>query len=97
MLQDSSRQARHGRRQTEKISPAVVNITFSQQERDAFGRIQQAEGTGSGFIIDDQGHVVTNYHVAGGANRFAAAWFADHHFSNYCRCASPLMLVARPP
>jgi hypothetical protein len=28
---------------------------------------------------------------------YAIAWFADHHFSNYCRCASPLMLVARPP
>jgi alkanesulfonate monooxygenase SsuD/methylene tetrahydromethanopterin reductase-like flavin-dependent oxidoreductase (luciferase family) len=22
------------------------------------------------------------------------AWFAEHHFSNYCLCASPLMLVA---
>jgi alkanesulfonate monooxygenase SsuD/methylene tetrahydromethanopterin reductase-like flavin-dependent oxidoreductase (luciferase family) len=21
------------------------------------------------------------------------AWFAEHHFSNYCLCASPLMLV----
>jgi hypothetical protein len=28
---------------------------------------------------------------------YAIAWFADHHFSNYCLCASPLMLVARPP
>ena len=27
---------------------------------------------------------------------YAIAWFADHHFSNYCRCASHLMLVARP-
>jgi S1-C subfamily serine protease len=53
----------------EQVSPAVVNITFSAQARDAFGRTQQAEGTGSGFIIDDQGHVITNYHVAGGANR----------------------------
>ena len=53
----------------ERVSPAVVNITFSAQARDAFGRAQQAEGTGSGFIIDDLGHVVTNYHVAGGTNR----------------------------
>ena len=28
---------------------------------------------------------------------YAIAWFAEHHFSNYCLCASPLMLVARPP
>src|SRR3984893_15373695 len=25
---------------------------------------------------------------------YAFAWFAEHHFSNYCLCASPLMLVA---
>ncbi len=25
---------------------------------------------------------------------YATAWFAEHHFSNYCLCASPLMLVA---
>ena len=25
---------------------------------------------------------------------YAVAWFAEHHFSNYCLCASPLMLVA---
>src|SRR5881392_2232630 len=25
---------------------------------------------------------------------YAVAWFAEHHFSNYCLCASPLMMVA---
>src|SRR4026209_3011081 len=25
---------------------------------------------------------------------YATAWFAEHHFSNYCLCASPLMMVA---
>jgi alkanesulfonate monooxygenase SsuD/methylene tetrahydromethanopterin reductase-like flavin-dependent oxidoreductase (luciferase family) len=26
---------------------------------------------------------------------FAIAWFAEHHFSNYCVCPSPLLMVAR--
>jgi alkanesulfonate monooxygenase SsuD/methylene tetrahydromethanopterin reductase-like flavin-dependent oxidoreductase (luciferase family) len=26
---------------------------------------------------------------------FEIAWFAEHHFSNYCTCPSPLMMVAR--
>ncbi|HZB93456.1 MAG TPA: LLM class flavin-dependent oxidoreductase [Stellaceae bacterium] len=26
---------------------------------------------------------------------FAVAWFAEHHFSNYCLCPSPLMMIAR--
>jgi alkanesulfonate monooxygenase SsuD/methylene tetrahydromethanopterin reductase-like flavin-dependent oxidoreductase (luciferase family) len=25
---------------------------------------------------------------------YSVAWFAEHHFSNYCLCASPLMMVA---
>ena len=25
---------------------------------------------------------------------YTVAWFAEHHFSNYCLCASPLMMVA---
>ena len=25
---------------------------------------------------------------------YKTAWFAEHHFSNYCLCASPLMMVA---
>jgi alkanesulfonate monooxygenase SsuD/methylene tetrahydromethanopterin reductase-like flavin-dependent oxidoreductase (luciferase family) len=25
---------------------------------------------------------------------YAIAWFAEHHFSNYCLCASPLMMVS---
>jgi S1-C subfamily serine protease len=53
----------------ERVSPAVVNITTLQRQRDVFGRGFQQEGTGSGFIIDDQGHVVTNQHVVAGAAR----------------------------
>jgi alkanesulfonate monooxygenase SsuD/methylene tetrahydromethanopterin reductase-like flavin-dependent oxidoreductase (luciferase family) len=29
------------------------------------------------------------------ANGFEIAWFAEHHFSNYCVCPSPLMMLAR--
>jgi Do/DeqQ family serine protease len=30
---------------------------------------QEMKGLGSGIIIDAQGHIITNYHVAGGANK----------------------------
>ncbi len=53
----------------ERVSPGVVNITFTARQQDIFGRTLQQEGTGSGFIIDDQGHVVTNQHVVAGASR----------------------------
>ncbi|GAB4472263.1 MAG: trypsin-like peptidase domain-containing protein [Anaerolineae bacterium] len=44
----------------QRISPAVVNIDVSAEFQDA-GLADF--GSGSGFIIDAEGHVVTNYHV----------------------------------
>lgn len=46
-------------------SPSVVNITALTNERDFFSmRAQQVPvGTGTGFVWDERGHVVTNFHV----------------------------------
>ncbi|MFT3718198.1 S1C family serine protease [Pseudorhodoferax sp.] len=51
-------------------SPSVVNITSLALERDFFSRnVQQVpQGTGSGFVWDAQGHIVTNFHVIQGAS-----------------------------
>jgi S1-C subfamily serine protease len=45
------------------VSPAVVNITNRSYVYDIFMRAIPQEGSGSGFVYDDQGHIVTNYHV----------------------------------
>jgi S1-C subfamily serine protease len=51
-------------------SPSVVNITALGLERDLFSlNVEQVpQGTGSGFIWDDRGHVVTNFHVISDAS-----------------------------
>ncbi|HSI60394.1 MAG TPA: trypsin-like peptidase domain-containing protein [Ideonella sp.] len=51
-------------------SPAVVNITVLGLERDLFSlNVQQVpRGTGTGFVWDDKGHIVTNFHVIQDAN-----------------------------
>jgi S1-C subfamily serine protease len=53
----------------ESVSPSVVYITTVQYVRDFFNRnvMRVPQGTGSGFIWDEQGRVVTNYHVIAGA------------------------------
>jgi len=44
---------------------AVAFITTTEQQIDFWSRTvsEQATGSGSGFVWDDQGHIVTNYHV----------------------------------
>ncbi len=47
----------------ELARPAVVNITSRVYAYDFFFNPIPQEGTGSGFIYDSNGHIVTNYHV----------------------------------
>jgi S1-C subfamily serine protease len=45
------------------VSGAVVNITNRSVDYDFFMRAIPEEGTGSGFVYDTDGHIITNYHV----------------------------------
>ncbi len=52
----------------QRFSPGVVNITTTTIGYDFFLRpVPMESGTGSGAVIDDQGHIVTNFHVVRGA------------------------------
>jgi S1-C subfamily serine protease len=47
-----------------EVAPAVVHITSIARRRDVrFNILEIPQGTGSGFIWDTAGHVVTNFHV----------------------------------
>lgn len=51
-------------------SPSVVYITRLAMRRDRFSLnlFEIPQGTGSGFVWNDQGHVITNFHVIQGAS-----------------------------
>lgn len=51
----------------ERASPAVVYITTVTQRAGLFDVMEVPQGTGSGFMWDGEGHVVTNFHVIQGA------------------------------
>ncbi|RLC99927.1 MAG: 2-alkenal reductase [Chloroflexi bacterium] len=53
------------------VGPAVVNITNVSYAYDFFFRPVPQEGTGSGFIYDTEGHIVTNYHVVENAEELS--------------------------
>ena len=53
------------------VSPSVVYITTIALRRNLFSlnAVEIPQGTGSGFVWDENGRVVTNYHVVKDANR----------------------------
>lgn len=55
----------------ENAAPSVAFITTSNVRRDYWTRdiTEIPRGTGSGFIWDHKGHIITNYHVIQGADR----------------------------
>jgi S1-C subfamily serine protease len=52
-----------------KNIPSVVNITSKAVTFDFFYGLVPQEGQGSGFVIDKEGHVLTNYHVIADARQ----------------------------
>ena len=52
-----------------KALPSVVNITSTQVAFDFFYGAVPQQGAGSGFVIDRQGHILTNFHVIENARR----------------------------
>jgi S1-C subfamily serine protease len=49
--------------------PAVVNVTSRAMTFDFFYGLVPQEGQGSGFVIDKDGHILTNYHVVADARQ----------------------------
>ena len=52
-----------------KALPSVVNITSTAVAYDFFYGAVPQQGMGSGFVIDTEGHILTNYHVVEGARQ----------------------------
>src|SRR5437899_2934604 len=52
-----------------KNLPSVVNVTSRAMSFDFFYRLVPQEGQGSGFVIDKEGHILTNYHVIADARQ----------------------------
>ena len=59
----------------EELRPAVVEITSTQQGRSPFA--PSGTAAGSGIVIDDQGTILTNYHVVADATNLEVTFSDD--------------------
>ena len=61
----------------ERVAPAVVNVTTQVLRSSFFWGTVPEEGSGSGFLWDREGHIVTNYHVIQGAQKVEVSFGGD--------------------
>ena len=59
------------------LSPGVAFITSTSYQEDFYGEVQEGKGSGSGSVIDNQGHILTNYHVIEGAQKLTVSLGGD--------------------
>jgi serine protease Do len=57
------------------VEPSVVHISTEYVAEDRFGNPSSRASSGSGWIYDEHGHVVTNHHVIEGAKRIEVQLF----------------------
>jgi S1-C subfamily serine protease len=61
-----------------KVVPSTVNVSNIKLARNFYyGEVEIPQGAGSGFVWDDQGHIVTNFHVVQGGNSFVVTFNND--------------------
>ncbi|MBB6145634.1 S1-C subfamily serine protease [Silvibacterium bohemicum] len=63
-----------------KALPSVVNITSSMQAVNFFFQVVPQQGQGSGFILDKEGHILTNYHVVADAQQIEVTTVDKHRY-----------------
>ena len=61
----------------QRTSPAVVNITTEVLRRSFFWGMYPEQGSGSGFVWDSDGHIITNYHVVEDAQTIEVSFGED--------------------
>lgn len=72
-----------------KLSPGVVNVHSTSYARDFFGYVEPRQGSGSGSVIDQSGHILTNHHVIEGATKVAVNFGGQKNY--------PATVVGRDP
>ncbi|MEA2632963.1 MAG: hypothetical protein QOE66_3182, partial [Chloroflexota bacterium] len=74
VLEEVDADEQHNIRVYAAVNNSVVNITTAAEAGGFFGE-ETSGGTGSGFVIDSKGYILTNYHVVEGAQTVQVTLF----------------------
>ncbi len=64
----------------ERANRSVVNISTNSIRPESLFVVTEVEGSGSGSVIDQQGHILTNYHVIEGAKQISVMLYNTDSF-----------------
>jgi S1-C subfamily serine protease len=64
-----------------KALPSVVNVTSTAVSFNFFYGVVPQQGAGTGFIIDKEGHILTNYHVVQNARKLEVTLYNRKKFA----------------
>lgn len=87
----------------ERVNQSVVNITTRTTRQEGFFMLDvPAEGSGSGIVLDKEGHILTNYHVIEDAQAAQVTLFNNESFIATAVGADPdndiaVMKIDAPP
>ena len=73
----------------DRTNRSVVNISTNSVRPESLFSLAEIEGSGSGSVVDQQGHILTNYHVVEGAKQISVMLFNTDSF--------PAELVGQDP
>jgi putative serine protease PepD len=71
------------------VSPGVAFISTTSYVQDLWGDTEEGKGNGSGSVIDNEGHILTNNHVVEGATKLTVNLGGDKVY--------PATIVGRDP
>ncbi len=88
-------------RVVQEVAPSIVHITTEgpqQTFRNIFGQVYQnrATGSGSGVVIDEEGYIVTNYHVVKHAENGKIRVYFDPTFQTEQEFYEAQLISAEP-
>ena len=78
----------------EKVNRSVVNITTRIPRAEWFIALEPAEGAGSGSVLDQDGHILTNYHVIEGAQDARVTLSNGESYDASLKGADPVFDIA---